>query len=104
MGSENVKRILWHQPPLTDVSLPAWRCLLLMASRAHDKSQLYFAGVEWLQLQMGYQMNEGGRVHVMGYIKELEKAGYVWRTGRKRGRKTEYQLRVTDYLGPVDNP
>ena len=104
MGNHLIERILWHTPPLTDVPFKTLHCLLLMASRAHDKTGLYFAGIEWLQLQLGYQMNKGGYVHTMRHIRALEKAGYVRRTGQMRGRKHVYQVSIPGQLDPVDNP
>lgn len=103
MGNENMRRIVWHTPPLTYLPWASLWCLLLMGSRAHDSTGLYFGGLEWLQLQMGYQLNEGGRQNVLRHIRLLEKHGLVYRTGDRRGRKAVYQLTLPPMLGPVDN-
>jgi len=100
MGNRNVERVLWAHPPITDVPASARWCLVLMAKAAHDDSQLYWAGVGWLQLRMGYPDGPGGRRTIMHYLTALEAAGYVRRTDKRKGKRVVYELHLPDMLPP----
>jgi DNA-binding transcriptional ArsR family regulator len=104
MGANNVRALLLATPPLTYLPGRSVHCLLLIALRAHDDTGLYYGGLSWLQLQLGYQLNEGGRQNVLRHLKLLEKHGLLRRTGDRRGRKAVYQLTIPSPFGPVDNP
>lgn len=100
MGNRNVERVLFARPPLTTVPwAPLW-CLILMAKAAHDDTQHYWGGVGWLQLQMGYPDGPGGRRTVMGHIATLERAGYVSRTDKRKGKRVIYELHIPGLVRP----
>jgi DNA-binding transcriptional ArsR family regulator len=73
--------------------------MLLMAKAAHDDTQLYYGGIGWLQLQMGYPDGPGGRRTIMHYITRLEAAGYVVRTNKRQGKRVIYELRLPAGFG-----
>jgi DNA-binding transcriptional ArsR family regulator len=93
MGHRNVRNCLLAQPP---IRLPArtFHCLLLMATAAHDDTGLYWAGVEWLAMNLGLAPGPGGRRAVMEHIERLEQAGYVTRTPKRIGRRRVYELHL----------
>ena len=101
MGNRNVAAVLHAMPPITDVPLAARWCLLLMAKVAHDDTQRYYGGVEFLELAMGYQIGPSGRRKIMRHLAALEAAGYVTRTGKKRGNRWIYELHLPGQLGHV---
>jgi DNA-binding transcriptional ArsR family regulator len=98
MGNRNVEAVIWAMPPINDVPPMTWRCLVTMAKVAHDDTQLYYGGVEWLELAMGYQLGPSGRRAVMRHLELLERAGYVRRTGKKRGSRWIYELHLPGIL------
>lgn len=99
MGHKNMARVMLAQPGIR-VPPMAWRCLLLMAMRAHDNEPLYWGGVGWLQLNLGYQTGPSGRRKVMRHIATLESAGYIVRTPKRVGHRVVYELRLPELLGP----
>src|SRR5262245_50542100 len=102
MGHQNLDRVLLAQPP---IRLPPQTrlCLLLMARVAHDKAPLYWGGVTWLQMNMGYAETPAGRRQVMTHLRRLESAGYLTRTDKKRGHRAVYELHLPGLTQPVDN-
>lgn len=100
MGNRNVERVLFARPPLTTVPWASLWCLCLMAKTAHDDTQLYYGGVGWLQLQMGYTDGPSGRRAVMRHLVILETAGYVRRTDKRQGHRAIYELRIPGLVRP----
>src|SRR4051812_30421348 len=110
MGNHNVRRILLAQPPVELPSGALW-VLLLMALVAHDDDPKYWAGVNFLVLNMPQLKPGSSRRMVMRHLRTLEDAGYVYRTDMRKGHRTVYQLRMpgSSLPGkgtpwPVDNP
>ena len=100
MGNRNVAAILHAHPPLPLPWAP-WACLLHMAKVAHDDTQLYWGGVEYLEIAMGYKAGRTGRRRIMEHLALLQTAGYISRTGKKHGSRWVYELHLPDQLGHV---
>ena len=100
MGNRNVAAIL-HAHPALPLPWATWACLLHMAKVAHDDTGLYWAGVEYLQIAMGYKSGPSARRAVMRHLELLETAGYISRSGKKRGSRWVYELHLPDQLGHV---
>lgn len=98
MGHNNIDRILLAHPPITDVPAQARWCLLLMGKAAHDETQLYWGGLAWLQMQMGYPINAGGRRVIMQHLAALEMHGYISRTDKRKGHRRVYELHLPAQL------
>jgi hypothetical protein len=73
--------------------------MLLMAKAAHDDTQLYYGGIGWLQLQMGYADGPHGRRKIMRHLATLEGAGYLRRTSKRHGHRVIYELRLPAGFG-----
>lgn len=102
MGHRNVEKLLNAQPPLVRFITPTqFICLQHMAKVAHDDAPLYWGGVEFLALSLGYQIGPTGRREVMRHIRALEDAGYISRTQKKHGRRLVYELHLPSELPPV---
>lgn len=86
-------RVLLARPPVPVPPATRW-CLLLMARMAHDETGHYFAGLDWLQLAMGYQPGPSGKRKVLRHLRALQDGGYLKVLPDKRGRRTVYQLQL----------
>jgi len=102
MGHRNMDRIMLAQPCL-DLPAQTRYCLLLMGRLAHDEAPLYWGGVSWLQLNMGYSQGPSGRREVMRHLKRLERDGYITRTPKRRGHRVVYELHLPGGYPPVDD-
>lgn len=98
MGNRNVERMLWCQPPITDIPPQSRWVLLLMAKAAHDDSQLYYGGVAYLALGLGYTDGRNGRRAIMRHLALLQDTGYLFRTDKRSGRRVVYELRLPQLL------
>jgi hypothetical protein len=91
MGHRNTDAVLLAQPYVNLAPGP-WLVLALMARKAHDDTQLYFAGIDWLQLALTGGVNASAERTVMRHLRTLQDSGYVKVLPDKRGRRKVYQL------------
>lgn len=94
MGNRNVERCLWAVPAITDIPATTYRVLLLMAKRAHDDEPYYYGGLSHLMLCLGYSLDASGRRAVMRHLAKLQDAGYIFKTDKREGRRTVYELHL----------
>jgi hypothetical protein len=93
MGHNNVKAIMWAQPPV-DVTPNAKLVLLLMAQRAHDTEPFYYGGISHLMLNMPGPPGANKRRRIMRYLAMLQDAGLISVTDKRDGRRTVYELHL----------
>src|SRR5215831_13240796 len=103
MGNRNLERCLLCTPAITDIPARTLHCLLLMAKVAHDDAPLYWGGMTWLGMRLGYQPGPIARRETMRHLATLERAGYISRTSKRHGRRVVYELHLPTLVGPVDN-